>query len=97
MHLPESGDFLAKVSFVCGCDAATDYQLLDGLSVWIARRLATPPNYVWWGQLLHARFPEDGPHPRPLPPDVDSELTAQMWVLLSEFLAERDAVFTLGR
>jgi hypothetical protein len=91
-----SPSYLALVSFVAGCDAATAGSLLDGFDAWVARR--TPQvgkTSFGWASVIAARhWPPaiDGVHTiAELPADADALAGEDLLGLLDEFLEERTA------
>jgi len=89
-----SPSYLALVSFVSGCDAATAGSLLAGFDTWVARR--TPQvgaTSLGWPAIIAARhwpLALDGVHTiTELPADSDMLAGKDLLELLDEFLEER--------
>jgi hypothetical protein len=100
-----SDSYLALVSFVTGCDAATEWRLLDGFGRWIVDRSPDMkwPNPLGWPSLvLVPIWPQrlQGTGDREwllhLPPDVDRQAVDSLYELLNEFLTSRPDPFVVN-
>lgn len=89
-----SSSYLALVSFISGCDAATERRLLLGFDEWVsARSPQIGETSVGWPTIVAARHWPDiamGGHPiEELPPDLNEAANQDLLELLDEFLAEQ--------
>jgi hypothetical protein len=93
-----SDSYLALVSFVTGCDAATEWRLLDGFDRWIVDRspeLEWPNSLAWPSLVLNRIWPQRSKEATGrewlmhLPPDVDRQAVDSLYDLLDEFLTSR--------
>lgn len=89
-----SDSYLALVSFVSGCDAATEGSLLSGFDAWAAERTEVGETSLAWPTIVAARhWPailEGGWSIEELPSSLQEGVRHDLMQLLDAFLAERD-------
>ncbi|MFJ7258175.1 hypothetical protein ACIQWV_37985 [Streptomyces sp. NPDC098085] len=84
------GMFVARVSFetvtgfLTGYDVAAEGALLDGFQEWLATKLGSGGNLVWWALVVHLAFP-DGRPAEPWSHEDDQQAVRQLFRLLDEF------------
>ena len=82
--------YLAALAYVSGCDAATNYRLLDGFEEWLGE-----PSIAWWSTIASKRFPglrEDGRRYSNLTDNENAALIGDLFDVLARFLDEKRAV-----
>jgi hypothetical protein len=87
MHLPALDfRYLAVMSYVEGCDAATGYELLAGFNAWLG-----VPSIAWSSTIVTRRIPEFEEHGRrfsDLTAEEDAALIADLFDALDRFLTQ---------
>jgi hypothetical protein len=69
---------------------------LSGWRDWLIARRGRECNHAWPGQVLHIALPHGWENIWDLPPDDDKRALTVLFVLLDEFLAERETAPDTG-
>ena len=81
--------YLTLVAFVEGCNAATDWQLLDGFGNWVSMRILGTDSSLHWSTVVASRrSPEllNEPRSGPIPSEVEAGAAKDLLEFLDEFL-----------
>jgi len=92
--------YRSAVAYVEGCDAATGYELLEGMSEWLDGKIYDREgrgSVAWWGLVVTRRFPHLGSGKWSFTPEQEALLTNDLWAVLDEFLADRPHTFNVAR
>jgi hypothetical protein len=86
--------YVTLVGFITGCDAATDWRLLDGFNEWIADKILGHESSFHWSTIVAAKtLPHFLNEPRSgntIPPADEPVVCDDLLMLLDNFLEARE-------
>lgn len=85
--------YMTLVAFVEGCNAATDWQLLDGFNGWVATQVLGTESSLHWSTVIAAKSDPQllvEPRTRPISPELESVASDDLLGLLDSFLAGKE-------
>lgn len=86
--------YMTLVAFVEGCNAATDWRLLDGFGGWISHRILNAESSLHWSTIVASKWaPQVLREPRSerLPAEAESRAADELLELLDEFLRVKES------
>jgi hypothetical protein len=92
MYLPDDR-YASLVSFVEGCNAATEWRLLDGFNEWVSDRVLGRASSLHWSTVVASKLAPhmlDETHPdRAVPAGLERAVSEQLLDMIDAFLAGR--------
>lgn len=85
--------YMTLVAFIDGCNAATDWKLLDGFNEWVAARILGTESSLHWATIVAARSDPrllEEPRSVPIAPELESKAADDLLRLLDSFLASKE-------
>jgi hypothetical protein len=85
--------YMTLVAFVEGCNAATDWQLLDGFNGWVAAQVLGAESSLHWSTVVASKSDRqllEEPRTAPIASELESVASDDLLDLLDSFLASKD-------
>lgn len=85
--------YMTLVAFIEGCNAATNWQLLDGFDRWVAEQILGRESSFHWSRVIASKSDPgllNEPQAGPLAPELEGAAAADLLSLLDDYLVWQD-------